>query len=145
MNDPTRFVRQKILTALTGNISSGGSVVPVYGSVPSTATFPYIRVYGVDLNEVDQNRTSFTTEVTTRIEVVTRFITDNGGELTANTLISNCLNLLRVRVGNYINLASDGFKVYTSVAESINYLREDTKSHTYYRAILELQNRVMEI
>ena len=41
MNDPAKFIRQKIITALTGNISSGGSVVPVYGTVPSNATFPY--------------------------------------------------------------------------------------------------------
>tara|TARA_Y100001951_G_scaffold104421_1_gene115955 strand:+ start:3014 stop:3451 length:438 start_codon:yes stop_codon:yes gene_type:complete len=145
MNDPAKFIRKKIITALTGNISSGGSVVPVYGTVPGNATFPHIRVYGVNLVEVDQNRTSFTTEVTSRIEVVTRFAANQGGELTANTLISNCLNLLRVREGNYFDLTSDGFKVYTSVAENINYLRDDTKSHTLYRAILELQNRVIEI
>jgi hypothetical protein len=100
MKDPARFIRQKIITALSGNITYDGSAVPVYGTVPSTTGFPYIRVYGVNTVEVDQNRSSFTTEVTTRIEAV---------------------------IGN------------------INYLREDTKNNTYYRAILELENRVLEL
>ena len=145
MKDPARFIRQKIITALSGNITYDGSAVPVYGTVPSTTGFPYIRVYGVNTVEVDQNRSSFTTEVTTRIEAVSRFITDDGGELTTNSLISDCLNLLRVRSGNYVNLSGDGFKVYTSVIGNINYLREDTKNNTYYRAILELENRVLEL
>ena len=42
MKDPIRFIRQAIISALDGNVSFGGSNVPVYNRVPSSATEPYI-------------------------------------------------------------------------------------------------------
>ena len=44
MKDPIKFIRLKIIAALDGNITSGGSNVAIYNQVPSSATFPFIRV-----------------------------------------------------------------------------------------------------
>jgi surface protein len=145
MKDPIRFVRKAILTALTGNISYGGSVVPIYGRVPSNATYPFVRVYSLSSGETNQNRDSFNSEVITRIEVVTRFQSDNGGELQCNAIVSDCLELVRTRSAGYFNLESDGFNVYTSENEGIQYIEQDLSDHTYFRAIIELSNRVQQV
>ena len=145
MKDPIRFVRKAILTALTGNISYGGSVVPIYGKVPSGATYPFVRVYSLSSGETNQNRDSFNSEVITRIEVVTRFQSDNGGELQCNAIVSDCLELVRTRSAGYFDLESDGFNVYTSENEGIQYIEQDLSDHTYFRAIIELSNKIQQL
>ena len=50
--------------------------------------------------------------------------------------------MLRTRSANYLDLSEYGFKVYTTVNEGVTYLTNDLKDHTYYRAVLELSNRV---
>ena len=142
MIEAIHFIRKAIITRLTDAISVNGSYVPVYNRVPNDASEPYIRVYSVDSNEVDQNADSFMLECTTRIEVVTSFIGDDGGELQANQIASEILTLIRTRSGNYFDLSSDGFNVYTCTNEGTSYLYEDGVEKTYFRAILTISNRI---
>ena len=58
MKEPIRFIRQKIFTLLNGNVSYGGSNVPVYNRVPSTQSEPYIIVYSADTTQTNQNQNS---------------------------------------------------------------------------------------
>jgi hypothetical protein len=139
------FVRKAIIAKLTGQIVLNGSSLQIYNRVPSNAVTPYIIVYSVSNNETDQNQTSLTMQVLTRIEVVTKFVGSNGGELDSNLAMSAILALVRTRSAGYFDLTADGFKVYTSENEGITYLEEDLKDHTYYRAILELSNKVQPI
>jgi len=145
MKDPIRFVRKEIITKLTGNVTIDGSAVSVYNRVPTDATYPFIKVYSVSTDETDQNQTSFTTETITRIECVTRFSSNDGGELDVNLMADQCLEQLRTRSANYINLVSDGFNVYTSVNEGVKYLEDDLSDFTYFRAIIELSNKIEQI
>lgn len=142
MLEAIHYLRKAIIERLNGEVLLNNQALPVYNRVPSNATAPYIIVYSVSNNEVDQNQSSFTMELITRVEVVTRFVGDDGGELDCNLAISKILSLLRTRSSGYVDLTADGFKVYTSVNESVTYLQEDLKDHTYYRGILELSNRV---
>ena len=110
--------------------------------MPNDASEPYIRVYSVDSTEVDQNSDTFMLECATRIEVVTSFIGDDGGELQANQIASDILALIRTRSGNYFDLSADGFNVYTCINEGTSYLYEDGVEKTYFRAVLSISNRV---
>lgn len=139
------FIRKAIIDRLTDAITSNGVTVPIYNRVPNDASEPYIRVYSVDSTEVDQNSDKFMLECTTRIEVVTSFIGDDGGELQANQIASDILTLIRTRSGNYFDLSSDGFNVYTCTNEGTSYLYEDGVEKTYFRAILSISNRVEQI
>ena len=145
MNEVIHYIRKAIITALDGNVNLRGSAVPIYGRVPSNASYPFVRIYSVSNDEINQNQTSFNMEVITRIEVVTRFQSDSGGELDCNLIVNECLSLLRTRSAGYFDLSSDGFNVYTSVNEGIKYLEDDFSDHTYFRAIIELSNRVEQI
>lgn len=144
MLEAIHFVRKAIITALTSNVSIDSANVPIYGRVPNNASFPYIRVYSVSNNEVDQNRTQYNMETITRIECIARYVSDDGGEYDVNSMVSQCLNLLRTRSASYIDLSSDGFTVYTSENAGVTYLEEDMSDHTYYRGIIELSNRITQ-
>lgn len=145
MLEAIHYLRKAIIERLNGEVLLSNQALPVYNRVPSDAVAPYIIVYSVSNNEIDQNQSSLTMELLTRVEVVTRFMGDNGGELDCNLAISKILSLLRTRSINYLDLKEAGFKVYTSVNEGVTYLQNDLKDHTYYRAILELSNRVVQI
>ena len=116
--------------------------MPIYNRVPNDASEPYIRVYSVDSTEVDQNSDTFMLECSTRIEVVTSFVGDDGGELQANQIASDILTLIRTRSGSYFDLSADGFNVYTCTNQGTSYLYEDGGEKTYFRAILNITNRV---
>jgi len=145
MNEAIHFIRRAIISRLTDAITVNGSYVPVYNRVPNDASEPYIRVYSVTSTEVDQNSDNFMLDCSTRIEVVTSFVGDDGGELQANQITSEILNLIRTRSDSYFDLSSDGFNVYTCTNEGTNYLYEDGGDKTYFRAILNISNRVEQI
>jgi hypothetical protein len=145
MLEAIHYVRKAIIAKLNNNITIDGSIVPIYGRVPTNASYPFIRVYSLSNDETDQNQTSFTTETITRVECVTRFASDDGGELDSNLMVSKCLELLRTRSANYIDLSANGFNVYTSVNEGVKYLQDDLSDFTYFRAIIEISNKIEQI
>lgn len=145
MLEAIHYVRRAIIAKLNGNVTIDGSIVPIYGRVPTDASYPFIRVYSLSNDETDQNQTSFTTETITRVECVTRYASDDGGELDSNLMVSKCLELLRTRSANYIDLSANGFNVYTSVNEGVKYLQDDLSDFTYFRAIIEISNKIEQI
>jgi|TARA_R100000084_G_scaffold85419_1_gene40354 hypothetical protein len=145
VKDATRFIRLKAITALSGNVSHGGSNVPVYNRVPSDATYPYIRIYSVSTSQIDDNQTKYNADIITRVEVVTRFSADSGGDLTMNDIMDDCLQLLISKNSSAFDLSANNFKVYSTTNESLRYLQEDLNDHTYFRAILEMSNKVAEV
>ena len=145
MNEALHHIRQKYFLLLNNTIESNGSNVPAYNKVPSDATEPFIKIYSVGVSEVDQNQDSFNLECTTRIEVVTGFDGDSGGELDLNRIVDSVLNIIRKRSSNYIDLSSNNFSVYTTVINSISYFEDDLEDKSYFRAIIEVINRVEKI
>ena len=145
MNEALHHIRQKYFLLLNNTIESNGSNVPAYNKVPSDATEPFIKIYSVGVSEVDQNQDSFNLECTTRIEVVTGFDGDSGGELDLNRIVDSVLNIIRKRSTNYIDLSSNNFSVYTTVINSISYFEDDLEDKSYFRAIIEVNNRVEKI
>ena len=145
MKEVIHRVRKALLDKLNGNVTLRGATVPIYNRIPSNATYPFIRIYSVSNDEVDQNRTSYITETITRLEVITRFSGDSGGELDSNLITDAILKIVRTRSADYINIDDEGFNVFTSTVAGINYLTEDSDDYTYFRTIIELSNRIQQI
>lgn len=141
MREPMQYIRKAIINAI-GSQSISGQAVQVKNRVSRITDYPYIWVYSVATNEIDNNQQSFTTEVITRVEIVTKYQGDSGGDLVANQLVNTCLSLLRTRTSGYFDLSSDNFKVYGCNVESVNYSQEDTDGGTYFKGVIELSNRV---
>ena len=142
MKDPIKYIRKKIIATIGGAISHGGSNVPVYNRIPSDVSFPYIWVYGLTTNQIDDNQTKYNVECITRVEVVTRFKGDVGGDLDANTIMSAITNLLISKNQSAFDLSSYNFNCYAVENNGITYIQEDLSDHTYFRATLELANKV---
>ena len=137
MKDPAQYVRRGLYNVLNGNITYNGSNVPIYNTVPVNASYPYIIIYSVTTNQIEDNRDNYIADVSTRLEVVTRFAGSDGGQLQANEIINSISQLVVLKSG-LLNLNSDGFNIYSQVNEGITYLTEDAPDHTYYRGILLL-------
>lgn len=145
MLEAIHYIRKAFIEKLTSNVIINGSAVPVYNRVPTNSNYPFIRVYSVSNDETDQNQTSFNLETITRVECVTRFASDDGGELDTNLMVSQCLEQLRTRSANYIDIKANGFNIYTSVNEGVKYLQDDLSDFTYFRAIIEISNKIEQI
>lgn len=139
------FVRKGILAKLVNSVDIGSGAIPVYGRVPDSTTYPYAIVRTEGLNEIDQNRDSYTSTVTTVIEVVTRYPTDDGGQLSANEYMNKILTLIRTRSSSYMDLSGDGFNVYGQEIESIDNVEENYSDYYYYRCILNLGVKVQQV
>ena len=145
MNEALHHIRKAIIDRLTDAITINGSYVPVYNRVPSNASEPYIKVSSISNSEVDNNTTSFNSECLTRIEIVTAFTSDDGGELQSNQIVNEALSLIRTRTSGYYDLSSNGFQVYTCTNENTTYFEDDLQDKTYFRVIIEISNRVEKI
>jgi len=142
MNEAMHHIRAKIYTALNGNITLNSATVSVFNRVPTNNATPYIWIYSLSTNEIDQNNSSYNMECITRIECVTKFQSDIGGDLDSNLLVNSVVSLLRTRSSGYFNLSANNFNVYGSEIESINYIQEDANDGTYIKGIIELKNKV---
>jgi len=138
MKSPNAAIRKGLITKLTNQVSLNGSYLPIYNRVPSTATFPYIFITTVGDGEDFQNRDSFIVETLTRIEVVTRYKGDVGGELDCDLAIGQILSKVRTRADEYMDLTADGFNVIAQTSNGTTPFNEDDKDYTYFRRILEL-------
>jgi len=145
MNEALHHIRKKYYALLNDTITVNGSTVPAYNRVPTSASEPYIKISSVSTNEVDQNADSFNVECVTRIEVVTGFDGDSGGDLDANKIVDGVLNKIRKRSADYIDLLSDNFNVYTTTIEGVQYIEEDMDDKSYFRSIIEVSNRLEKI
>jgi hypothetical protein len=144
MKEPAQYVRRGLYNVLNGNITYDGSNVSIYNTVPINASYPYIVIYSVTTNQIEDNRDNYIADVSTRLEVVTRFADGDGGQLQANEIINSITQLVVLKSG-LLNLNSDGFNVYSQVNEGITYLTEDAPDHTYYRGIISLSIKLEQI
>jgi hypothetical protein len=144
MKEGIHYIRKAIIGRLTDAVTINGSYVPVYNKVPYDASEPFIKVYSVSSSEDFQNQTSYITDCITNVEVVTAFDGDDGGELQSNQITNQVLQLLRTRSDQYYDLSSDGFNVITCELNNTTYTEEDADDRTYYRAILQMSNRILE-
>ena len=140
MREAFHHIRKKYIDAITGNISVDGSSVSIYNRVPSNAETPFIRIFSFQGEEADQNKSSFVSELTTRIEVITSYFGDDGGELNANKIVDGVLDIIRDR--DNIDLTTEGFNVYITNIDRIRYFEDYEENETFFRAVIDVTNRV---
>lgn len=144
MNEALHHLRE-VYFARLNNLAVGAITVPAYNRVPANASEPYIKIYSVGTREIDQTKDSFIINCETRIEVVTGFDGDSGGELQANQIVDEVINTIRTRSAGYPDLSSNNFNVYTTQIENIQYLEDDFEDKSYFRAIIEVSNRIEKL
>ena len=141
MKDCSHLIRKKIFDALDGNVVISGSLYPVYNVIPGNVVYPYIYIYSLGNDSIEDNKSKFISEITTRIEVVTAFDTNTGGQLNCNKAV-NAITEILISKTTFFDLSSDDFNVYNAINNGITYLTEDTETQTIYKGVLSFQNSV---
>lgn len=144
MREAAHHIRKGIIDKLENQITINGSTVPIFNRVPINQEEPFIKVSTLSVDEIDENKTSFTNEVIIRVEVITSFFSDNGGEYDSNLIVDEVLNLIRTRPDSYIDLSSNNFKIYGVNLDSTKYFEDLEIDKTYFRAILEISFKVQK-
>ena len=133
MKAAIKEIRKSIIDALSGNISAS-----VYNRVPSTASYPFVRVYSDNESKGLLNQTSIITNSVIKIEVVTRFRGDSGGELQCNNLVEDITEIIKGNPNSSLTISASGFNNYVTEIEDIVYLEEDLKDFYYFRGIITI-------
>lgn len=132
------IIRKAIYDALNGNVSYNGVTIPVSNKVLATTSYPFIKIYGDNEELTNRNQSKFISETLTKVEVVTRFRGDAGGELQAQQILSQATEII-LQLGS--TLTTDTFdgrillNNFITDLKDIKYLEDYTKDNTYYRAI----------
>lgn len=95
------------------------------------------------MDEIDQNQSTFNGEYRTRIEAITSFEGDDGGEYQLNLIVDGILDIIRTR--SNIDLSTENFNVYTTTIDRIRYFEDYEDDKTYFRAIIEISNRIEKV
>ena len=145
MKEVQHHIRKAFIDRLNGNLSFGGSNVPVLNKVPSNQTEPFVKVSSVNTIEINQNQTKFNTQAITRIEVFTSFNGDDGGDLQVNSIINDILVFLRTRSSSYIDLSANNFNVYGIEIDGVDYTEEYEDDKTYHIGVIDIITKVEQI
>jgi len=145
MREAAHHIRKAIIDKLDSQITIDGATVPILNRVPINQDEPFIKVSTLSVDEINENKTSFTNEVIIRIEAITSFFSDNGGEYHTNLIVDDILNLIRTQPNSYIDLSSDNFNVYGVNLDSVKYFEDLELDKTYFRAIIEMSFKVQKI
>jgi hypothetical protein len=145
MHEILHHIRKALIARLNGDVYLNGNTVPVYNRIPSRANYPLIRIYSVNNSEVDQNQQTFNLEASVRVEIITRYDGNSGGELDCNLVVDQILNKVRTRSSGYIDLTENGWNVYAILNDGVSYLEDDFEDYTYNRAIIDLTIRAEQI
>lgn len=121
-----------------------GTTVPIYGTVPNDAVFPYIAIEPSSMSEFNVNKTSVNQSHITNIDIVTRFAVGRGGFGACNDIANQVTTIIR-SIGNYLDLSAENFKVYIQQVNDTTPLREDARDATYYRYIIRLETVIQEV
>lgn len=141
MNLPSRLLQVAYYSALNGNVSYGGSAVPVYDMVPPTANYPFIVLGSQNVIESNFNSDKRITEVVFDVDVVTGFEA-GGGKSQAYDISDTVIGLIRKTPGQYLSLS--GFVMVTAVLESTVTLQEQSETHILYINKLRFRHLIQE-
>jgi len=137
MRDPAIRLQTKYFDLLSGQISYGGKVVPVYDNVPANAVYPYIQI-GTKTDTLRSTKTYFGNEITQGLTVVTRFdASSTGSRLPMYAIADDIMQIICARPVSLINIVE--LNVITSTLDNSVTRTELTTTHKYM--IYELRFR----
>ena len=145
MKIAAHIVRKAIFDELNNNITFNGQAVGVFNKVPHNVSYPFIKIYGDSEKSDFKNQSSYITEIITKIEVVTKFKGDAGGELHSQQIMDDVLQLINGTTPNTASLTTDSFNNYITDVKDIVFLEDYAKDNTYYRAIASVITQTEQI
>tara|TARA_Y100001937_G_C7113160_1_gene328795 strand:+ start:328 stop:756 length:429 start_codon:yes stop_codon:yes gene_type:complete len=141
MKIPSKLLQQAYYSTLNGNVSYGGSNVPVFDVVPPTQDYPYIQLVNTTISS-QGTKSSFMTEAIVDVDVVTGFEGAFGGKSQAFDIGDTVTGLIVTRAQSYFSLS--GFHCFISELDSSAILEEFSETHTLYIHKLSYRHLIQE-
>jgi len=117
MKDASGLIRTWLFGVLNGQISYGGSVVPVYSFAPKDAAMPYILLAGQSAgSELDEStKDCYINKHTFTIEIYSSHTGNDASYVPINTISDSVLQKVRTRTAPTIS----GYTVISVVMDSM--------------------------
>ena len=112
------------------------SAPPITQNPTRKTAEPYIYVYSVDSNEIDNTKTSTAREYAIYVDICTRYNSYGGGQRQVNRMVDEVVRALRN--GGYPNLSSVGYSIYNLTIGEIRDFTFKERGANYYKAIVEV-------
>lgn len=133
-------LQQAYFTLLNGQINVGG-VIPIYDTIPSNETYPYIQID--DNTKLDYvTKSSFGEEITQTIWIVDRYEGSFGSRLTVNSILNRVQEIIRARP-NPFDITD--YNVITNTLDIAVFSRERTETHTYLRYEVRFRHLIQHL
>lgn len=139
MRDTGLPLRTAYYSALNGNITINGRVVPVYDGAPSNAVYPYILLSTQDSSEGIGCRNATATEDTILIDIVTGFQGNSGGKKQGDQIADQVLQIVHPD----LELSGD-FQNLGTTLESSTTLTELSGSDKIFRKLLRFRHNIYQ-
>jgi hypothetical protein len=97
MKDPCDDIRDWIYTTLSGHISYGGALVPVYSFPPENVSYPYIMIGEQSAQGEDGAKDRWLFDVTTMLHIFTQHKEHDASYVPVNTISSSVMERIRRR------------------------------------------------
>ena len=142
MKLPSGELQKAYFTTLNGNISNGGSNVPVFDVVPPDQGYPYIHFVGQNVVESNFNTDKRITDIIMELDVVTGFDGSFGGKKQSFEISDQVIELIRQTPGNYLSLG--GFTMLTATLDSSFGREEQGEVDTLFINRLRFRHKIQE-
>ena len=142
MNLPSEELQKAYFTALNGQLSIGGSNVPVFDVVPPDTDYPYVHLAGMNVVESNFNIDKRITDIITDVDVVTGFDGSFGGKKQAYGISDQVIGIIRKVPGSYLSLS--GFTMLTATLDSAFVREEQNDTHTLFINRLRFRHKIQE-
>jgi hypothetical protein len=142
MKLPSKQLQIAYYTALNGNITYGGSNVPVYDVVPQDATYPYIVLADQVVTDRPTTKDSYITDVIMQVDVVTGFEGAYGGKSMMYDISDSVIDIIRTRAP-YISLT--GFNLFKSTLDIASVIVNETETHILYINRIRFRHLIEEL
>ena len=142
MKLPSEELQKAYYTALNGNITSGGSNVPVFDVVPPDEDYPYIHMVGQNVVESNFNSDKRITDIIMEVDVVTGYDGSFGGKKIMYQISEDVVELIRLTAGNYVSLS--GFTMLTATLDSSFSREEESQTHVLFINRLRFRHKIQE-
>lgn len=146
MNYSSNSLRTAVIKALktTNTIEyPSGTVIPVYGTVPTNATFPFVDVEINGMFESDITKDSIGQTVTVAINITEKAKVGKGGFGGVDNMANQVTVILR-NLNDYLNLSTDSFRIYKQDIISITPFKEAERDAVYYRNVILMEMSITE-
>lgn len=140
MKDCKQELHEEYFRLLSGEITVGSETIAVYDSVPSNATYPYVKIG--EWTEIDwSTKSNFGAEVTITIQIVDRF----QNSITRSRLYSVLNQMKQIIRARPVPFDADSFNIIQSVVDNETTFRQATDTYVYLYSNVRFRHQAEEL